>query len=74
MIHQRFGQAGRCSDSFSPLLLQLLAFVLLGLVFFEQAGQHGPVWLGVGTAGPPPGLRGLGYAFAPPEGGPWFML
>ena len=68
MIHQRFGQAGRCSDSFSPLLLQLLAFVLLGLVFFEQAGQHGPVWLGVGTADPSLRLQELDYALAHPEG------
>jgi hypothetical protein len=33
------------------LTLQLLPFILLGLVFFEQAGQHGRVGLGAGHTG-----------------------
>lgn len=52
----------------AELTLQLLAFVLLGLVFFEQAGQHGRVWLGVGTADPSLRLQELDYALAHPEG------
>lgn len=52
----------------TELTLQLLAFVLLGLVFFEQARQHGRVWLGVGTTGPSLRLRELDSALAHPEG------
>lgn len=51
----------------TELTLQLLAFVLFGLVFFEQARQHGRVWLVVGTAGPSLRLRELDYALAHPE-------
>lgn len=51
------------------LTLQLLAFILLGLMFFEQAGQHGRIRLGVGTTGPSLGLRELGRAAARQGGG-----
>lgn len=51
------------------LTLQLLAFILLGLMFFEQAGQHGRIRPGVGTTGPSLGLRELGRAAARQGGG-----
>lgn len=46
------------------LTLQLLALILLGLVFFEQAGQHGWACLGVGTTGPSLRLRELDCTLA----------
>lgn len=36
-------------------------------MFFEQAGQHGRVWLGVGTTSPSLRLRELDYALAHSE-------
>lgn len=47
-FRQKLGRGRRNT----ALTLQLLAFILLGLVFFEQAGEHGRVWLCVDTAGP----------------------
>lgn len=38
-------------------------------MFFEQAGQHGRIWLGLGTTGPSLGLRELGRASARQGGG-----
>lgn len=52
------------ADRTLELTLQLLPFVLLCLVFFEQAGQHGRVWLGAGTAGPSLKLREPDLALA----------
>lgn len=54
----RLGRSGR--ENSGPdirLTLQLLAFILFGLVFFQQAGQHGRSGLGVGRAqlSPAPG-------------------
>lgn len=58
---------GAADRTLSELTLQLLAFVLLGLVFFEQAGQHGRLWLGVGKTGPSLRLREPVGASAHPE-------
>lgn len=53
VIHQNFCQAGSWSDGLLPPL-PLFAFILLGLVFFQQVGQHGHGGLGAGRIQHPP--------------------
>lgn len=66
-FRKKLGRGRERPTGHSALTLQLLAFVLLGLMLFEQAGQHGRVWLGVGTTGPSLRLRKPDYGLARPE-------
>lgn len=64
----RLGRGGRENGGLDIwLTLQLLAFILLGLVFFQQAGQHGRGGLGAGRARPPP-APGTGTSCSAPAG------
>lgn len=56
----RLGRGGRENgrhDDIYRLTLQLLAFILLSLVFLQQAGQHGRVGRGAGRRDTPGPLR-----------------